>query len=222
MQLCSHGNVRHMDDAPGRPAERAGLRERKQRTRRALATAALRLFAERGYEETTIADIAAAADVSPGRSSATSRPRRTSSSPRSTTGSPRSPSGCAALPARRRWRRSGAASWTSWRPWSPSTATTGPSRSPWSWSAPACGPARSSGCWTPRRRSGAAARAVPRHLGDRRGRRVRHRGRRHAGGRRALPPRGLRPGLDAHRPRPRRRSRRERAGLGGRAVAAVP
>lgn len=43
----------------------AGLRERKKaQTRQALATAAMRLFAERGYEATTVADIAAAAEVS--------------------------------------------------------------------------------------------------------------------------------------------------------------
>ena len=43
-----------------------GLRERKkQRTREQIVEAAMKLFAERGYHATTIADIAEAADVAP-------------------------------------------------------------------------------------------------------------------------------------------------------------
>src|SRR6266511_4097114 len=43
-----------------------GIRKRKkQRTRQALRQAAARLFLERGFEATTIADITAAADVAP-------------------------------------------------------------------------------------------------------------------------------------------------------------
>lgn len=46
-------------------AGEAGLRERKRRqTRQALVGAAMRLFGEKGYDETTVAQIAAAAGVS--------------------------------------------------------------------------------------------------------------------------------------------------------------
>lgn len=69
MQNCIHcvlfGTIVPMA-LPATTGTEDGLRERKKRrTRAALHGAAMRLFAERGYEATTVADIAAAADVAP-------------------------------------------------------------------------------------------------------------------------------------------------------------
>jgi len=61
--LRYHGRM----PSTGAPATRPGLRERKkQRTRETILTAALQLFAERGYTNTTLDDIADAAEVSTG------------------------------------------------------------------------------------------------------------------------------------------------------------
>ncbi len=50
--------------SPTPPEPRPGLRERKRaRTRRALVEAATELFTRNGYDATTVADIAAAADI---------------------------------------------------------------------------------------------------------------------------------------------------------------
>jgi AcrR family transcriptional regulator len=56
------------DPSPGVPAARpaGGLRERKkQKTREAIQREAMRLFEKQGYDETTIEQIAEAADISP-------------------------------------------------------------------------------------------------------------------------------------------------------------
>ena len=53
-------------ETPETTLARPGLRERKkQQTRAKIERVALQLFAERGYDQTTLADIAEAADISP-------------------------------------------------------------------------------------------------------------------------------------------------------------
>jgi AcrR family transcriptional regulator len=53
-------------DAVPTSSSRLGLRERKkQKTRETIERAALKLFAEQGYDQTTLAEIAEAADVAP-------------------------------------------------------------------------------------------------------------------------------------------------------------
>ncbi len=52
--------------ASGGGAKTGGLRERKkQKTRESIQRTALRLFGKQGYEETTVEQIAAAAEISP-------------------------------------------------------------------------------------------------------------------------------------------------------------
>lgn len=65
MQLCKNTLVHQDADRPENRTER-GLRERKKRaTREAIVAAATELFPTKGMRDTTIADLAAGADIAP-------------------------------------------------------------------------------------------------------------------------------------------------------------
>src|SRR6185295_5029534 len=66
-QFCNQRNIAlNAENARIMAGMSTGLRERKkQQTRQAIHEAAMKLFAERGFEATTIADIADAAGISP-------------------------------------------------------------------------------------------------------------------------------------------------------------
>ncbi len=61
----THGAYTVAVTAATRPGGGSLLAQRKERTRRELAEAAARLFLERGYDGTTVEEIAAAVDISP-------------------------------------------------------------------------------------------------------------------------------------------------------------
>ena len=98
--------------------ETQGLRERKKRqTREEIANVATALFAELGFENVTIAEVAAAAGVAKMTVTTTSRSRRTwSSTARSTSSAgSRTPSRPGPT-ASRSWPRPADTTLSSWRP----------------------------------------------------------------------------------------------------------